>query len=166
MMSSSLVKNSGPKLSPQSDVRVRDTGEGHIMRQYSEEKKRRLKSTARDVKTPQLPELHCLLARHDTTGKPAKPMMPDAATQTSSSDHFEESSRRYAKWEEEVRLEEVRHLQRVAIGLFKFSMHKATMLAPMPAEEEEEEDEENITKVGCWSFLRHVFCGFRLFRRK
>ncbi|XP_069701566.1 uncharacterized protein [Periplaneta americana] len=129
MMSSSLVKNSGPKLSPQSDVRVRDTGEGHIMRQYSEEKKRRLKSTARDVKTPQLPELHCLLARHDTTGKPAKPMMPDAATQTSSSDHFEESSRRYAKWEEEVRLEEVRHLQRVAIGLFKFSMHKAQMIA-------------------------------------
>ncbi|XP_069676501.1 uncharacterized protein [Periplaneta americana] len=87
-------------------------------RQYNEEKKRRLKSTVRDVKTPQLP------ARHDTTGKLAKLMMADAATQTSSSDHFEESSRRYAEWDEEVRLEEVRHLWRVAIGLFEFSMHK------------------------------------------
>ncbi|KAJ4446139.1 hypothetical protein ANN_12831 [Periplaneta americana] len=120
-------------------------------RQYNEEKKRRLKSTARDVKTPQLPgklenmkeamrrnrvdvmgmlevssELHCLLARRDTTGKLAKLIMLDAATQPSSSDHFEESSRRYAEWEEEVRLEELQHLQRVAIRLFDFSMYSVS----------------------------------------
>ncbi|XP_069689022.1 uncharacterized protein [Periplaneta americana] len=116
MMSLSLVKNSGRKLSPQSDVRVGDTGEGHIMRQYSEEKKRRLKSTARDVKTPQLP------TRHDTTGKPAKPMMPDAATQSSSSDHFEESSRQYAKWEKKVGQEELWHLQKLENRLFHSSL--------------------------------------------
>ncbi|XP_069673705.1 uncharacterized protein [Periplaneta americana] len=114
MMSLSLVKNSGRKLSPQSDVRVGDTGEGHVMTQDTEEKKRRSTTATRDEKTPVLP------ARHDTTGKL---MMLDAATQTSSSDHFEESSRRYAEWEEEVRLEELQHLQRVAIRLFDFSMY-------------------------------------------
>ncbi|XP_069681379.1 uncharacterized protein [Periplaneta americana] len=114
MMSLSLVKNSGRKLSSQSDVRVGDTGEGHVMTQDTEEKKRRSTTATRDEKTPVLP------ARHDTTGKL---MMLDAATQTSSSDHFEESSRRYAEWEEEVRLEELQHLQRVAIRLFDFSMY-------------------------------------------
>ncbi|XP_069676566.1 uncharacterized protein [Periplaneta americana] len=120
-------------------------------RQYNEEKKRRLKSTARDVKTPQLP------ARHDTTGKLAKLMMPDAATQTSSSDHFEESSRRYAEWDEEVRLEEVRHLWRVAIGLFEFSMHKAhegprptsRLLASRAHAEAEVDDHPTRMEVSC-----------------
>ncbi|XP_069701393.1 uncharacterized protein [Periplaneta americana] len=79
------------------------------MRQYNEEKKRRLKSTARDVKTPQLP------ARHEL-------MMLDAATQTSSSDNFEEASRRYAEWERKVRWEGQWHLRRVENRLFKFSM--------------------------------------------
>ncbi|XP_069673808.1 uncharacterized protein [Periplaneta americana] len=118
MMSLSLVKNSGRKLSPQSDVRVGDTGEGHVMTQDTEEKKRRSTTATRDEKTPVLP------ARHDTTGKL---MMLDTATQTSSSDHFEESSRRYAEWEEEVRLEELQHLQRVAIRLFDFSMYSGTV---------------------------------------
>ncbi|XP_069696852.1 uncharacterized protein [Periplaneta americana] len=54
-------------------------------------------------------------------------MMLDTATQTSSSDHFEESSRRYAEWEEEVRLEELQHLQRVAIRLFDFSMYSGSV---------------------------------------
>ncbi|XP_069704899.1 uncharacterized protein [Periplaneta americana] len=84
------------------------------MTQDTEEKKRRSTTATRDEKTPVLP------ARHDTTGKL---MMLDTATQTSSSDHFEESSRRYAEWEEEVRLEELQHLQRVAIRLFDFSMY-------------------------------------------
>ncbi|XP_069673759.1 uncharacterized protein [Periplaneta americana] len=117
MMSLSLVKNSRRKLSPQSDVWVGDTGEGHVMTKSNGEKKRRLKSTARDVKTPQLP------ARHDTSGEL---MMLDAATQTSSSNNFEEASRRYAEWEKEVRWEGRWHLRRVENRLFKFSMCTGT----------------------------------------
>ncbi|KAJ4428239.1 hypothetical protein ANN_24256 [Periplaneta americana] len=193
MMSLSLVKNSGRKLSPQSDVRVGDTGEGHVMTKSNGEKKRRSsrRSTATwYVKTPLLP------AGHDTTGKLAKPMMINAATKTPSRDHFEEASRQYAKWEEKIWVEGYLCLQQVESRLYAFQYYswkefmEATdgfknhampgpippfmqdnMPEPMPEPSlehlpAEAEVEERRTNCGCWSCLRRVYCGLRhRFRR-
>ena len=50
MMSLSTVKDSGRKLSPHSDVREGDTGEGDIMHS-KQENKRRLRIGGRNVRT-------------------------------------------------------------------------------------------------------------------
>ncbi|KAJ4428334.1 hypothetical protein ANN_24353 [Periplaneta americana] len=62
-------------------------------------------------------------AGHDTTGKVAKPTMVNAATQTSSRDHFEEASRRYAKWEEKIWVDGYLCLQQVESRLYAFQYY-------------------------------------------
>ncbi|XP_069686143.1 uncharacterized protein [Periplaneta americana] len=172
MMSLSLVKNSGRKLSPQSDVRVGDTGEGHVMTKSNEEKKRRwtrrwtrltrwtrrlIRRPSRRPKTPPLP------AEHDTTGKPAKPMKLHADTQPSSSDETELKEA----------TDDYRNISILKAIPSMPNLMAARMPAPslehLPAEEEEEEEEkeeEGIRKIGCLSFLRNVFRRLRLFRSK
>ncbi|XP_069676699.1 uncharacterized protein [Periplaneta americana] len=122
MMSLSLVKNSGRKLSPQSDVRVGDTGEGHVMTKSNGEKKRRwtTRSTRRStatcyVKTPIPPSQH-----KSTPREWPKPMMVHAATPTSSSDHLFEPSSQYAEWEENIMEECRRNLVKLECNLFHF----------------------------------------------
>ncbi|XP_069687449.1 uncharacterized protein [Periplaneta americana] len=191
MMSLSLVKNSGRKLSPQSDVRVGDTGERQIMTETNEEKKRRPTTTTWILEAP------LLSIRH---GK----LMVDAATQTARSNFLVDCERRYADWEARVNKESCRRIKQLEYALYcsqseyyngypgplevKYvippdevpapapaapapaaeapapaAAPEPAAAAPAPAPAVEEDDEEETTSC-CCSCLRYIFC--RLFRRR
>ncbi|XP_069675783.1 tetra-peptide repeat homeobox protein 1-like [Periplaneta americana] len=108
MMSFSPVKNSGRKLSPQSDVRVGDTGEGRFMPEHEKEERRL--TTATGTGATLQPD------RQEENDKMETPMMVEA----SSSDQQRAFNNWNAEWEKRVRQGDLQNLKNLEAGLHYF----------------------------------------------